>query len=217
MTCAYGGPWIRGSRFPVGGHWAASQFSGDGVDPINDDDVLTVAELKERTHIEESDELLKSYISAARQQVERDTGCALPQQTIAVGYDRIDPAGIYLVPMPPLQAVVSVQVLTTDGNSTQLDPDTIIESFDALSMPARLTFKPGAFDGFTLVPLSGLFLNCTVGWPKAFLPPLLKFAVGLLASHYATFGRDLATVDSVVSMPMGYESAIQGYRLETGA
>jgi hypothetical protein len=41
-------------------------------------------------------------------------------------------------------------------------------------------------------------------------------AVGLLAAHYVTSGRDLAVVGTTAAaMPMGYADAIQAYRVES--
>jgi uncharacterized phiE125 gp8 family phage protein len=200
--------WFPSSTwYQNGGHWATQPMP----DPINDDDVLTVAELKERAHINESDELLQAYISAARQQVERDTSCALPTQSIAVGYDTPPASGQpLLLPCPPLQELTSAVWVGADSTTEVIDP--ALFQIDFISMPARLWFTGGAAP-FPLGP-QGFALTLKVGWTKATLPPLLKFAVGLLASHYLTFGRDLATVDSVTTMPMGYAEAIQAYRLE---
>ena len=48
------------------------------------------------------------------------------------------------------------------------------------------------------------------------VPPLLKWACGLLACHYLLTGRDLAIVGTIVqSVPMGYEDAIRVYRQES--
>jgi hypothetical protein len=43
--------------------------------------------------------------------------------------------------------------------------------------------------------------------------PLLVQAVGLLAAHMATFGRDAVTNDTPNLVPLGYEEAIASYRL----
>jgi len=215
MTFVSSSGWLMGTCVPVGGHWAARQTQDNCGETINDDNVLTVDELRERAHIEESDTLLKSYISAARLQVERDTGCALPQQTVAVVYERVD-SGIYLVPMPPTQNILTVQYMDSDGLVTSLVVDDVVQYLDAVSMPARLVWTPTAFQGLNpSMPGAALLLTVTAGWTKETLPPLLKFAVGLLASHYLTVGRDLVSVDSTpVAMPMGYEAAIAPYRLE---
>jgi uncharacterized phiE125 gp8 family phage protein len=174
---------------------------------------LTVGELYSRARIvpgdEEDQTLVESYIKAAREQVERDTGCALPTQTIAIGYDRIEP-GPYRLPMPPCQAVTNVIYMDANGGSTELDVDLAIAQLDIVSMPARLLFTPGAFNGLPApVAIQPLGLVATVGWKPAELPELLKQAVGLLAAHYLTAGRDRTVIGtSVMVMPAGYEDAI---------
>jgi hypothetical protein len=56
-------------------------------------------------------------------------------------------------------------------------------------------------------------LELLVGWTQATLPPPLKQAVGLLATHYLTYGRDRVAVGGVVEMPAGYAEAIAPYTL----
>lgn len=184
------------------GHWS-SRVTVAG----NDDDVLTIAELKERARIipgdEESDELMQSFITAARQQVERDTGLALPTQTMEVQYTTPPLAGdVLLVPWPPLQTLDSM----VDVDGTPIDVTGVF--VNAVAMPARVF-------GAGMTSRIGLTMTVTVGYTKETLPPLLKFAVGLLAAHYLTTGRDRTIVGTIVAdMPAGYEEAIQAYRLE---
>lgn len=195
--------------YPAGGHWAARVLQAG--DP---DDVLTVAELLERARIvagdAESTELLQSYIAAAIAQVELDTGLALPTQTISVSFDA--PAGgVLLLPRPPCQAVTAITYVDGNGDTVALVPDDVIQQLDTLSMPARLAWTPGTVSA----PMT---LTLTAGWAKAQLPPTLKFAVGLLATHYLTAGRDRVVIGtSVIDMPAGYDEAIAVHRLESVA
>jgi hypothetical protein len=89
-----------------------------------------------------------------------------------------------------------------------------MQQLDMVSMPARLTWMPSTFTG-TPSPLAALTLSVIAGWTKETLPPALKFAVGLLATHYLTAGRDRVVIGtSVLEMPAGYADAIDAYRLE---
>jgi len=201
-------PYYR-TTYPTGG-----RCSWRVVDPATAEP-LTVDELYKRARIvpgdEEDQTLVASFIKAAREQVERDTGCALPTQTIAIGYDRIEAAsGPYTLPMPPCQDVTSVTYMDINGGSTALDLATTIAQLDRVSMPARLVFKPGAFAGLAgPAAIQPLGLVATVGWDPAELPELLKQAVGLLAAHYLTAGRDRTVIGTTVAvMPAGYEDAI---------
>ena len=49
------------------------------------------------------------------------------------------------------------------------------------------------------------------GTEAAAVPPRLLFAIGLLTAHYATLGRDLASIDVTTEIPYGYEDSIAPY------
>lgn len=199
--------------YPVGGHWAARVLVAG--DPL---EVLSIAELQERARIvagdAESDELLTSYIAAAIDQVERDTGLALPTQTIAVTFDEPGQSGVLLLPRPPCQEVIAIAYMDSAGTIVQPDPGDVVLQLDTVSMPARLTWMPGTFVGAP-APLAALQLSVLCGYTPETLPPSLKFAVGLLATHYLTAGRDRVVIGtSVLEMPAGYAEAIEVHRLE---
>jgi hypothetical protein len=160
------------------------------------------------------DAMMTSFISAARQQVEQDTGLALLTQTrnvtitvrqtyygyygywSAFGYIGYDgyyyPPDPVIIPLPnqarPLQSITQT--------GTPVDPT------DPWWMPDVTTTY-----------------QIVAGWadPATLLleAPLLVHAVGLLVAHYATLGRDIATVirGSLLELPYGYEAAIAPYRL----
>jgi uncharacterized phiE125 gp8 family phage protein len=182
----------------TGGHWSARIVTPPAVEPI------TPAELLDRARLAGSDAegspLLTDYIAAARAQVEQDTGCALLTQTIAVAFDGVPTT----LPWPPLQAVTSATSIDAAGVAQPIDPATY--RLDTLSLPARLLW--------TVVPSGPVTLELTVGWTPETLPPPLKQAVGLLATHYLTYGRDRVAVGvSVAEMPAGYDEAIAPYTL----
>lgn len=206
------------SSVPYAGAYTYSSFpprwSARVIGTVNDDDVLTVAELKERARVvpgdDESDELLKSYIAAARQQVERDTGCALPTQTLLIEYGS-GVWGTLLIPYPPLQEVLTLSGLDANGIPSDIDIEDPAQVLliNTTAMPGRVVFG-ASFGSYAAVAMS-----VTAGWTKDTLPPLLKFAVGLLAAHYLTAGRDRVVIGTIVGdMPAGYAEAIQAYRLE---
>lgn len=205
--------------YPVGGHWSVSV-----VTPPNDDDVLTIDQLKERARIVdgdvESDELVKSYISAACRQFERDTGYALSKQTIAIGYDRVDAGGVYVVPRPPLNDVTSIVYMGVDGAAAVLDPNVVIAQIDRVSAPGRLTFTSGAFAGLPApLGMQPLGLVVDAGYAPDAIPADFRQAVGLLAAHYLTTGRDRVVMgqNAVSIMPSGYDEIVNAWRLEVVA
>lgn len=212
--------------YPSPWPWAPSGYQHRAVAvtiPPDDDDVLTVAELLARARIVPGDEedpaLMQSYIAAARAQVERDTGCALTTQTAIITFDQVCASGVLLLPLPPLQEVSGITYYDSEGAATVLEPDDVVRQLDVVSRPARLVWQSAAFDSLgTPSDLSPLSLLCVVGWTQATLPAPLRFAVGLLAAHYLTTGRDRVVIGTIVAdMPAGYEEAIQPYRLEVVA
>lgn len=204
------------AAYPPGGHWSARVFTAG-----ESDDVLTVAELNAIARIvpgdEESDALIKSYITAAIAQVEHDTGLALPTQMLAITFDDAAPDGVLAIPRPPTQEIAGISYTDADGNLQQPDPGEVILQLDLASMPARLTWFPNTFIGAP-ARLAALGLSVKAGWTKDTLPADLKFAVGLLAAHYVTAGRDRVVIGtSVLDMPAGYQEVIDRWRLEVVA
>ena len=171
-----------------------------------DEEPLTLAEGKLRPALEwppgdPRDDLMTGFIAAARHKVELDTGLALLRQTrdITLRYDPSKP-----IPLP-MQALPLLAIVDPSGR--RLDP-----SMYVLDRTVRtIRFAPSAhvapFD------LCGpLTWRIESGWPdKAALAreaPLLVHAVGLLTAHFATLGRDLASIDESFEVPAGYVDAI---------
>lgn len=148
------------------------------------------------------DQLMKDHVAAARAQVERDTGLALLTQTRDVFFYTLD-SGLVALPAQalPLQEVVTV---------TPIDPASLASPWSFTAVQAVDPAFAGVAAGVARVK---------VGWIDAAdlraKDPLLLQAVGLLTAHFATAGRDLvSTIGTVVPLvPMGYDEAIQPYRL----
>jgi uncharacterized phiE125 gp8 family phage protein len=143
------------------------------------------------------DALMTSFIHAARQKVEQDTGLALCKQTrqITIAID----AGSTLVLPLPTQALPLLSVTDPLGRARHID---------RALRPAALTLPDAVSGEWTIES----------GWPDAATlaaeAPLLVHAVGLLCAHYATLGRDLAGVGHLsFTVPQGYDDAIDPFRL----
>jgi hypothetical protein len=158
---------------------------------------LTLEEAKLRAGLDwpagdPRDALMDSFIKAARQKVEQDTGLALAEQTRRVTVS--DAQAGWLLP-PPGQTVPTQSVTPEEGARS-------------LSLVPRGWSFPEATSGTYLV---------VAGWPTAAAlqaeAPLLVQAVGLLVAHLATLGRDLATLDEPFVVPLGYEELIQPFRI----
>lgn len=174
---------------------------------------LTLIEAKLRAGLDWApgdprDGLMTSFIMAARSQVERDTGIALLTQTHTVSLSRA--AGScrpFALPWRPVQSVV-VDVIDPasvwDADQYVLEPSSVDPT------PARLELASGSWP-------DGLRATIVVGFTSVALlaaaAPLLVHAVGLLTAHYATLGRDLASLTPAELVPMGYADAIAPYQL----
>jgi hypothetical protein len=150
------------------------------------------------------DAMIADFIRAARTKVEQDTGLALITQV----HDIYILDTVEHIPLPsqctPTQTIVDVS-----------------------PVPAPTWGGPptwGFWGGVWCIPppfaVAGTVLRVTAGWADAATlraqAPLLYHAVGLLAAHYATLGRDLAITGAVASVnvvPEGYEDTIAPHKL----
>lgn len=144
------------------------------------------------------DKMMNDFIKAARNKVEQDTNLALLTQT----HDVHVLVATCCIPLPP-----------------QCSPTQSIEDVT----PAGTRRATVASTGVALtstVPVAGVW-RVVSGWPTvdelAAAAPLLVHAVGLLTAHYATLGRDLASIEPSTEVPQGYEDAIASYRPVTVA
>jgi uncharacterized phiE125 gp8 family phage protein len=153
--------------------------------------------------------LLDGFIRAARAQVERDTGIAMLEQThrIAIVREAYTQQAVVL-PRRPARAVV---VDAIDGGAVWDAANYVLEPSSVDPTPARLTLASASSwpTGLQATIVAGFE---TVEDLHAHAPDLVH-AVGLLVAHYATLGRDLASVSPAELVPMGYEEAIAFFRL----
>lgn len=174
------------------------------VEPLTLDEAKLVAGLDWPAG-DARDGLMKKHIAAARAKVEFDTGLALLTQTRAITFSTAALWSSGIIPLPmqslPLQSL-------TDPNGNVVPASRWIDGY-AQRLPAVYV------DGFQ----SGTWL-AVAGWPDAAAllaeAPLLVQAVGLLVAHYATVGRDVTIVGTIVNeTPYGYDEAIAPYQLVT--
>jgi uncharacterized phiE125 gp8 family phage protein len=164
---------------------------------------LTIAEGKLRAGLDwpdgdPRDDLMASFIAAARNKVEQDTGLALLTQTRDVTWYWEPEAAPLQLPLPWQAA--PVQSMT--------DPQGRV--ITATVIAGTLVLE------WSTPPVAGTY-RIVAGWPSVDAlkaeAPLLYHAVGLLTAHFATLGRDLASTDAATLVPYGYEEAIAPHRL----
>jgi uncharacterized phiE125 gp8 family phage protein len=156
--------------------------------------------------------LLAGYIRAARAKVEQDTGLALLTQTRDVYFDAVWGLAIALPAQSlPLQAVTSVKSVDAAGVEQTLTATEYV--VDAAS--GRIGLAESGSWPTDLRTFQPWVIRVVAGWTSVqaltTAAPLLVHAVGLLTAHYATLGRDLASVESATEIPQGYADAISAY------
>lgn len=164
--------------------------------------------------------LLNGFILAARAKVEQDTGIALLTQTWDVELEAW-PRGRTPIALPwrPVQSVTSVTSIDTAGGANLLAADQYVLDPGSVSpRPARLALADAGDWPTDLREFQPIAIRVVVGFASVTLltaaAPGLVHAVGLLTAHYATVGRDLTTVGTIIATtPYGYEEAIAPYQL----
>lgn len=181
---------------------------------------LTLTEAKLRAGLDWAngdprDALMQGFIAAARSKVEQDTGLALLTQTRDVYFDTLTEThdGTILLPAQstPLQSVTSVKSTDMLGVVNTLDPSNYV-----VDLSGRIGLSVSGVWPSDVRPFQPFIVRIVAGWTSAAAllaaAPLLVQAVGLLTAHYATLGRDLASIDSTQAVPFGYEDAIGPHR-----
>jgi uncharacterized phiE125 gp8 family phage protein len=178
---------------------------------------LTLDEAKLRANLtwtagDPRDALMTSFIRAARGKVESDTGVSLLLQTRIVYLDWMPNVLTLPAGSMPLQDIVGIDAINNLGQTMTINPATYIVDYASgrialntptSSWPSNLrTFQPWA-------------ITLDAGWPDpetlATAAPLLLQAVGLLVAHYATLGRDLASINVATEIPQGYCDILAPY------
>lgn len=179
---------------------------------------LTLLEAKLRAGLDwvagdPRDALMTAFQLAARAKVEQDTGLALLTQTRDVYFDALPRQGPIDLPAQskPLQSVTSIKSTDTAGVLNTLDPVNYVVDLAS----GRIGLALAGVWPSDLRPFQPWVIRIVAGWTSVALlqasAPLLVHAVGLLTAHYATLGRDLASIDPTTEVPQGYQDAISAY------
>jgi len=156
------------------------------------------------------------YISAARQQVEHDTERILIATPclVTVAYDD-EPWSTPEAPQWRRVPLVSrVQAVRTATARTRVGAAYPLPAWSFRHQGGALTIAAPA------ATTDRIEFEVVLGWEDAAtlasLAPGLIQAVGVLAVHFVTHGRDLVAMDGApVEMPFAYRAAIQPWRVES--
>ncbi|WP_274424867.1 head-tail connector protein [Chelativorans sp. YIM 93263] len=179
------------------------------VDPAVEPITLVEAKAHLRIDHESEDELLSGLIRAAREEVERETGLALIDQSWRLVLDDWPKGNMVPVRRGPVRELLSVTVYDRDGAASVLAPENY--QLDAVSVPARLYLDNRPEPGLVL---NGIEIDFTAGFGEAGTdaPDLLKRAMLILVAHWYEFRGAFDADSQPVSIPDEYRRLIAGWR-----
>jgi len=166
------------------------------------------------------DALMRRFLTMARSQVQQDTGVVPRLRTYDVFFDALPLGRVPIVlPWRPVPSIVSISSIDASDVVQTLGVDQYtLDPSSEQPTPARVALSSLGAWPTDLRSFQPYVLRIVAGYPSvALIPPWFTFAMGLLAAHYATVGRDLTTAGSVSTTPYGYDEAIAPYRLVTVA
>lgn len=196
-----------------------STFRGFGlvqtVPPTDEPLTLDEAKASARVDTGADDDLIADLISAAREYAENSTQRQLMTATWQLTQDRFpggDPwwgpwwhwgnAGVIRLPWPPLQNVVSIQYVDTQGNTQSVDltNDTII---DSTREPARITPAWGKVWPVIRPMPNAVTITYVAGYADATLiPRQVRLAMKLLIAEWydnrGAIGQSLEAADRLL-------------------
>src|SRR5262245_8449122 len=177
--------------------------------------VLTLDEAKLRagldwTSPDPRDALMMDFVAAAANHVELDTALALLEQTRDVFVYGALPVEVVLPARSrPLRSVTSIAYVDADG-APQTGP---VSAYAIDSVRGRSALVVGSGWPLNTAPFEQWTIRIVAGWQTPdLLPSALIQAIGLLVAHWATLGRDLASVETISELPYGYEDCVAAYR-----
>jgi uncharacterized phiE125 gp8 family phage protein len=171
---------------------------------------LATAKLYARIAGTDLDWLFDTFIRAAREKVEIESGLALLTQTRRVWFDAL-PIGVIDLPpcCEPLQTVIEFASFDVAGVSHPLDASTY--QIDAASHPPRVYVSAPVIAG--LRSFQPVTMQLLVGHASiAAIPASLLHACGLLAGFYANESGDRFLAADLWDQ---YDETIAPYRLVT--
>ncbi len=180
---------------------------------------LTLEEAKRflRITTDAEDDVVAALIAAARKRIERGTELALITQTVEVKLDGFWGSCAIELPMPPLQAVVSVQYLDSTGALQTLPADTYKVSTHR--RPGRVWLASGKSWPTTKDEREAVTITFKAGFgdDPVDVPPNLIHAMRMLCAHYDRNREAVLAGEAPQIVPEGVETLISGERIPEAA
>ena len=180
---------------------------------------VTLAELKAHMRVDYSDEddLITALGAAAREQVERLTGCRLMTRIEKMLLDRFPDACGIVIPAAPITAIGAVTYYAADGSSQVFASSNYVADFNG--PVGKIVLKSGItwpVLGSEARPVNAVEVAFTSGYATIdAVPPSLKLAVKLLAAHFFE-NREETTMLSISRLPVGVRQLLLPYKVWEG-
>ena len=160
------------------------------------------------------DDILKSFISAARDYAEAVTGRKLPKQTITAVCDEFPSTNEIVLPVGPVISVASLEYTDKNGTTTAFSDF----SLDNFSLPGKIVLNPDVEwpSGISLHPVNPIKIVYEAGYESADdINFRVKQAMLLLIGHYYEHREETITGVETFSVPEGADALLNTIRHTT--
>ena len=182
--------------------------------PVNEPVSLDEAKAALKVDFTDEDDLIGTYITAAREHIEEVTGRALAEQTLRLVLDRFPCryGSDYALPLPrpPLRTVESVKYLDGDGTEQTWDPSNYEVITDGT--PGAI-YAPGGWPAISPRPGSvRVTLTCGYGGDAEAAPERLLVAIRQLVRHWYDNRTPVVVGTIATSVPTMIDTLTQSVR-----
>lgn len=186
--------------------------------PIEEPITLLEAKSHLRIDIDDDDALITALIKAAREHAEMITRRSFITQTWELSLDNWPYGDELVLPLPPLQTVLSVKYIDSAGIEHLFETDKYI--IDASSEPGRIVLKSGyAWPSEILQTANAIHIQFIAGYgstaevPQAEVPQTVKQAMLLMIGWWYE-QREAAIIQNIArEVPMAVEALLWPYRI----
>ena len=177
-----------------------------------EDEPLTLEEVKEylRVDTDSEDDLITSFIIAARRQVEARTYRPLITQSWLLSLDFSEISDIVEINKFPLQTVDSIKYFDIDGNIQTIDSSKYI--VDKNSNPCRVQFTDLPSTIKNQINAMQIKFTCGDGDLASDVPDDIKLAMKFIIGHYYENRQDVVTGTQVNEIPQSSQFLLEPYR-----
>lgn len=165
-----------------------------------------------KVHHDMEDELLDTFISAAREHAESFTRRSIAEQKWRYTLDGLPSEKFIKLPVPPLKSVESITLVNDEGEEHELQQGAYF--VDTNSEPGRIMLGSGDFwQSFKPFPISSVVIDFIAGYEPNSVPKSVQQAIRLLAGHMYDNREIITTSGTVNKVPFAFESLLYPHRV----